>query len=75
MFKVPFLSILKLNVPEWKYLVVGCIGSALYGAYPFLYAISFGGITDVCVTFCVPQFNHVLLKLIHEIKNTRMVIS
>ena len=71
LFKVSFLEVLKLNVSEWNYLVVGCIGSALYGAYSFLYAICFGGINGVCVTFCVIKLNFLLLKLIHETMNTQ----
>ena len=56
-FKVPFVTILKLSAPEWKYLLVGCIGSGLFGAYPFLFGISFGGISDVCInlTLMVPM--------------------
>ena len=46
-FKVPLLSLLKMNATEWRYLLIGCFGSGLYGAYPFLYAIAFGGFNEV----------------------------
>lgn len=54
---VSFTRILKLNSPEWKYLLIGCFGAALFGAYPFLFGIAFGGIYEVsfwmisCVQF------------------------
>ena len=36
-----------MSAPEWKYLVVGCFGSTLYGLYPALYGIAIGGIYEV----------------------------
>ncbi|CAB4008047.1 multidrug resistance 1-like [Paramuricea clavata] len=35
-----------MNAPEWKHLFVGCIGSGLWGAYPFMYGIAFGRIYE-----------------------------
>ena len=49
---VSFTRILKLNSPEWRYLVIGCFGAALYGAYPSLFGLAFGGIYEVS-SFCV----------------------
>ena len=42
-----FFKILKHNLQEFWYLVMGCIGSALYGACPFVYGIAMGGIFEV----------------------------
>ncbi|CAB3994659.1 multidrug resistance 1 [Paramuricea clavata] len=41
---ISFTKILKWNAQEWNVLVLGCIGAALYGSYPFLYGIAFGGV-------------------------------
>ncbi|XP_028416784.1 multidrug resistance protein 1-like isoform X1 [Dendronephthya gigantea] len=43
---VSFRSLIKLSAPEWKYLVVGCFGSILYGTFPFLYGKAYGGLFD-----------------------------
>ncbi|XP_028410025.1 multidrug resistance protein 1-like [Dendronephthya gigantea] len=43
---MPFLKILKYNSPEFWYIVLGCIGSALYGTCPFVYGIAVGGIFE-----------------------------
>ncbi len=45
--KVPLYKILQKNSPEWKYLLLGCIGSLLFGAYPPLFGYSLGGVFDV----------------------------
>jgi hypothetical protein len=42
-----FFKILKYNLPEFWYIVIGCIGSASYGACPFVYGIAMGGIFEV----------------------------
>ena len=44
---VSFGFLLKLSAPEWKYLLIGCFGSILYGAFPFLYGKAYGGLFDV----------------------------
>ena len=47
------MRILKMNYPEWHYLVFGCFGAALYGAYPPLYGVAFGKMYDVSkITTC-----------------------
>ncbi|XP_046851815.1 ATP-dependent translocase ABCB1-like [Xenia sp. Carnegie-2017] len=38
----PIFSVIKLNFPEWKWMAIGCIGSALTGAFPFV-LLSFWG--------------------------------
>ncbi len=47
---VSFGSLVKLSSPEWKYLLIGCFGSVLYGSFPFLYGKAYGGLFDVRVT-------------------------
>lgn len=47
---VSFANILKWNAPEWKFYVLGCMGAALYGAYPFLYGIAFGEVLHVSIS-------------------------
>ncbi|XP_028411655.1 multidrug resistance protein 1-like isoform X2 [Dendronephthya gigantea] len=39
---ISFVKILKWNSPDWKFMFLGCFGAMLYGAYPFLYGITFG---------------------------------
>lgn len=41
-YNLSFLEILKLNAPEWKYLVVGAIAACILGASFPLWAILFG---------------------------------
>ena len=41
------MRILKQNAPEWKYLLLGCFGAVLFGAYPPVYGNTFGGIYEV----------------------------
>ncbi|XP_028410024.1 multidrug resistance protein 1-like [Dendronephthya gigantea] len=41
-----FFKILTYNSPEVWYIVIGCIGSALYGTCPFVYGVSMGGIFE-----------------------------
>lgn len=43
---VSFHRVLKMNKSEWHYILIGCIGCALYGAYPFLFAICLAGVFD-----------------------------
>ena len=33
--------------PEWGFMLIGSIGAAIFGAYPFLFGLSLGGIFDV----------------------------
>ena len=40
-------KILKYNLPEFWYIAMGCIGSALYGTCPFVYGIALGGVFEV----------------------------
>lgn len=42
-------KVLQKNSPEWKYILLGCIGAALYGAYPPLFGYSIGGVFGVSV--------------------------
>ena len=46
-FKVSLFSLLKANATEWRFLLIGCFGAGLYGAYPIFFATAFGGFTDV----------------------------
>ena len=41
-YKISFTQILRLNYPEWRYLIVGVIAAAILGASFPLWAILFG---------------------------------
>ncbi|XP_028401686.1 multidrug resistance protein 1-like [Dendronephthya gigantea] len=43
---VSLKKVLQKNRPEWGYMLLGCIGAAIFGAYPFLFGLSLGGIYD-----------------------------
>jgi hypothetical protein len=53
---ISFGSLIKLSEPEWKYLLIGCIGSVLYGSFPFLYGKAYGGLFDVS-KYCKFEFD------------------
>lgn len=41
-YKISFYSLMKLNAPEWKLILVGCIAACLHGATFPVWAILFG---------------------------------
>ncbi|XP_013099657.2 multidrug resistance protein homolog 49 [Stomoxys calcitrans] len=41
-YKISFLQLMRLNGPEWRFLVVGCIASMMHGATFPVWAVFFG---------------------------------
>ena len=46
----PFFRILKLNKPEWPFMVVGSIAAAINGLFPFAFALVLSEILFVSTT-------------------------
>ena len=51
--KAPFRRIMKLNLSEWPYLILGLIGAILNGIFPMVFALIFGEILAVSTTTIV----------------------
>ena len=43
----PIMKVVKLNLPEWRWMLIGTIGSALTGAFPFVFALILGELMGV----------------------------
>ena len=48
-----FSKILRHNLPEYQYLLLGCFGSFLFGSAPFLFGITMGHIFEVSKRFFI----------------------
>ena len=46
----PIFKMIKLNLPEWRFMVIGSVGSALTGAFPFVFALILGELIGVSVS-------------------------
>jgi len=44
---ISMLTILKKNMPEWKYIFLGCVGSIIIGFAMPIFGVLFGGILGV----------------------------
>lgn len=47
----PVLQVIKLNLPEWRLIVIGTFGSALNGAFPFVFALILGELMGVSIVY------------------------
>jgi ATP-binding cassette subfamily B (MDR/TAP) protein 11 len=43
----PIFKVIKLNLPEWRWMLIGSIGSSLTGAFPFVFALILGELMGV----------------------------
>jgi cobalamin synthase len=56
------MSILKVNRPEWFYILVGCIASVITGSALPVYGLVFGDIIGVSILLI---FVFVLIRIFH----------
>lgn len=50
--EVPLLEILKLNTPEWPYVLIGTLASMVMGFATPVFSVVFGDIMGVSEPFC-----------------------
>lgn len=50
-YNISVCQLMKLNAPEWRYILVGCIASVLHGATFPIWAVLFGDFFGVSNTF------------------------
>ncbi|XP_067631071.1 multidrug resistance protein homolog 49 isoform X2 [Eurosta solidaginis] len=54
--KITFVQLMKLNAPEWRYILIGCIASMIHGATFPVWAVFFG---DFFATLSSPDADYI----------------
>lgn len=49
-YKISFSQLMRLNAPEWKFLLIGCVAACLHGATFPIWAVFFGDFFGVSIT-------------------------
>lgn len=53
-YKISLMQLMRLNAPEWRYILMGCIAAMLHGATFPIWAVFFGDFFGVSQVKCSP---------------------